>query len=158
MWGRDENARVQLALPVRFLAGSALIAASLLAAAPAFAQSTNQQIETMEQKLDSNATIDMGALGFQDDLAKLEQCQSACKPLIEQMMAKYRTDPKFGGDPKLGASDATQLAAALANAAATLPKAEATAIGEQVTTALGADAGAAFSSAYAATTAPYNPQ
>jgi hypothetical protein len=158
MWGRDEIGRGRLTVSTARVAGSALLVAALLAAAPAFAQSTNQQIETMEQKLDSNATIDMGALGFQDDLAKLEQCQSGCKPLIEQMMAKYRTDPKFGGDPKLGASDAAQLAAALANAAATLPKAEATAIGEQVTTSLGADAGAAFSSAYAATTAPYNPQ
>lgn len=158
MWGLDEIGPGRPTVRARLLASPALIAAALLAAAPAFAQSTNQQIETMEQKLDSNATIDMGALGFQDDLAKLEQCQSGCKPLIEQMMAKYRTDPKFGGDPKLGASDATQLAAALANAAATLPKAEATAIGEQVTTSLGADAGAAFSSAYAATTAPYNPQ
>ncbi|MBN9432341.1 MAG: hypothetical protein J0I45_07855 [Bosea sp.] len=158
MWGRDEIGLVRLTLPARGFVGPAMLAVALLAAAPSFAQSTNQQIETMEQKLDSNATIDTAALGFQDDLAKLEQCQSACKPLIEQMMAKYRTDPKFGGDPKLGASDATQLAAALANAAATLPKAEATAIGEQVTTSLGADAGAAFSSAYAATTAPYNPQ
>lgn len=158
MMGRDEIWRAGPMAPVRVFAGSALLLVALLASAPAIAQSTNQQIETMEQKLDSNATIDMGALGFQDDLAKLEQCQSGCKPLIEQMMAKYRTDPKFGGDPKLGASDATQLAAALANAAATLRKAEATAIGEQVTTSLGADAGAAFSSAYAATTAPYNPQ
>ena len=124
----------------------------------AHAQSTDQQMQQIEKKLDMNAMPDMGALGFQDDLAKLEECQSGCRPLIERMLAKYRADPKFGGNAKLGASDATQLAAALATAAATLPKVDATAVGADVTKMLGADAGAAFAAAYAGTTAPYDPQ
>ncbi|MBZ9935778.1 hypothetical protein LB518_05710 [Mesorhizobium sp. BR1-1-16] len=122
------------------------------------AQSTDQQMQQMEKKLDMNATPDMAALGFQDDLAALEECQSSCKPMIDRMLGKYKTDPKLGGNPKLGASDAAQLAAALATAAATLPKAEAEQVGSEVTASLGADAGAAFAGAYAGTTAPYNPQ
>ncbi|HWJ72475.1 MAG TPA: hypothetical protein VNX29_04840 [Kaistia sp.] len=132
--------------------------AGVTASGIALAQSTDQQMQQMEKKLDMNATPDMAALGFQNDLAALEECQSSCKPLIDRMLGKYKTDPKLGGDPKLGASDAAQLAAALATAAATLPKAEAEKVGGEVTASLGADAGAAFAGAYAGTTAPYNPQ
>ncbi len=138
--------------------GAATVVLAGLGLSPALAQSTDQQMQSIEKKLDMNAMPDMAALGFQDDLAKLEECQSACKPLIEQMLAKYKTDPKLGGDPKLGASDAAQLAAAVATAAATLPKADAAKVGDAVTASLGADAGAAFTAAYAGTTAPYNPQ
>ncbi len=142
-------------------AASVVVASALAVAAgvsPALAQSTDQQIQSMEKKLDTNAMPDMAALGFQDDLAALEECQSGCGSMISKMLAKYRTDPKFGGNPKLGAADASQLAAAIATAAATLPKAEASKVGTEVTTALGADAGTAFTAAYAGTTAPYNPQ
>ncbi|SHF95265.1 hypothetical protein SAMN02745157_3178 [Kaistia soli DSM 19436] len=136
------------------IAGFAVTTASGIA----LAQSTDQQMQQMEKKLDMNATPDMAALAFQDDLAALEECQSGCKPLIERMLGKYKTDPTLGGNPKLGASDAAQLAAALATAAATLPKADAEKVGSDVTASLGADAGAAFAGAYAGTTAPYNPQ
>ncbi len=142
-------------------AASVVVASVLMAVgglSAVLAQSTDQQIQSLEKKLDMNAMPDMGALGFQDDLAALEECQSGCGAMINRMLAKYRTDPKFGGNPKLGAADASQLAAALATAAATLPKAEATKVGTEVTTALGADAGAAFTAAYGGTTAPYNPQ
>ena len=50
------------------------------------------------------------------------------------------------------------IAAVIATAAATLPKADAEKVGSDVTASLGADAGAAFAGAYAGTTAPYNPQ
>ncbi len=138
--------------------GAASVLVAVLGLSPAVAQSTDQQMQSIEKKLDMNAMPDMAALGFQDDLATIEECQTGCKPLIERMLAKYKTDPKFGGNPKLGASDAAQLAAAIATAAATLPKADAAKVGDAVTTSLGADAGAAFTAAYAGTTAPYNPQ
>lgn len=144
-------------LPLAFsIAGLVMLVCSSVT--PALAQSTDQQIQQMEKKLDGNAMPDMAALGFQDDLAKLEECQNGCKPLIEKMLKKYRGGPKLGGNATLGASDAAQLAAAIATAAATLSKAEAGTIGAEVASSLGADAGTAFTQAYASTTAPYNPQ
>ena len=136
-----------------------LLAIAMLASAgPAVAQSTDQQIEQMEKQLDMNATPDAGALGFQDDLAKIEQCQTACKPLLESMLKKYKTGANYGGNAALGASDIQQLAAALGSAAATLSKADAADIGKAVAADLGADAATAYQGSYNATTAPFNPQ
>ena len=138
-----------------------LVALAVLGAAPAgqaFAQSTQQQIQQMEKQLDMNATPDLGALGFQDDLAKIEQCQTGCKPLIDSMLKKYKTGANFGGNGALGATDITQLAAAIGSAAATLPKAEADQVAAAVAADLGADAATAYQGSYSSTTAPYAPK
>ncbi|MCX5514578.1 hypothetical protein C3941_16525 [Kaistia algarum] len=126
--------------------------------APASAQSTNQQIEQLNKDLNMNTTPDLGALGFQDDLATLEQCQSGCKPLIESMLKKYKTGANFGGNGKLGMGDVQQLAVAIGNAAATLPKAEADQIATTVASDLGPDAATAYQGSYTSTTAPYAPK
>jgi len=139
-------------------AAGALAIVAMFAAPGAEAQSTNQQIEQMEKQLDMNAKPDMAALAFQDDLATLEQCQSGCKPLIERMLAKYKGGANFGGNAELGAGDVQQLAAALASAAATLPKDEASAIAKTVAADLGPDAATAFQGAYDGTVAPYDPK
>ena len=136
----------------------ALAIMAIVTAPGAEAQSTNQQIEQMEKQLDMNAKPDMAALGFQDDLATLEQCQSGCKPLIERMLAKYKTGANFGGNSALGAGDIQQLAAALASAAATLPKDQASAIANTVATDLGPGAATAYQGAYDGTVAPYDPK
>ena len=130
----------------------------LLAGAPVLAQSTNQQIQNMEKQLDQNAQPDLGALGFQDDLASLEQCQSGCKPLIDRMLAKYKHGASFGGNGALGMDDIQQLAVAVGNAAATLPKGEADQVAKAVATDLGPDAATAYQGSYSSTTAPYAPQ
>lgn len=145
--------------PARLLALAA--AMTVLGAAsmqPAAAQSTNQQIQQMEKQLDMNATPDLGALGFQDDLAKIEQCQSGCKPLIDSMLKKYKNGANFGGNGALGASDVTQLAAAIGSAAATLSKAEADQVAAAVAADLGPDAATAYQGSYTSTTAPYAPK
>lgn len=141
-------------------AGAALLVAGLAAGSisGAAAQSTDQQLKQMEKQLNMNATPDLGALGFQDDLTALEECQSGCMPLIDKMLAKYKTDPNFGGNPKLGAGDAQQLAAALATAAATLNKTQAATVAAAVAKSLGDDAATAYSAAYTSTTAPYDPK
>lgn len=146
-------------------AGSRLLAVSLIAAVAtsavlgtAMAQSTNQQIQQMEKQLDMNATPDLGALGFQDDLAQLEQCQSACKPLIDSMLKKYKAGAAYGGNGKLGTSDVNQLAVAIGSAAATLTKEQAAEIGTTIQSQFGADAETAYQGSYSSTTAPYAPK
>lgn len=129
-----------------------------LGAGGAIAQSTDQQIDEMQKQLDMNAQPDMAALGFQDDLATIEQCQSDCRPLIEEMMKKYKGGAAFGANAKLGASDIDQLAAAIGSAAATLSKEQAADVAKQVEAEFGADAATAYQGSYASTTAPYAPK
>jgi hypothetical protein len=106
---------------------------------------------------DMNGKPDLAALGFQDDLTTLEECQTGCKSVIGHMLAKYKTDPKFGGNAKLGSDDTTQLGAALGVSAATLSKGDASDVQAKVAADLGPEAATAFDNAYAAVTAPYDP-
>jgi hypothetical protein len=140
------------------LRGAMLVLALAAGCGGALAQSTDAEIDQIEKKLDMNAKPDMGALGFQDDLAALEQCQSACRPLIERMLVRYKGGANYGGNGKLGTDDINQLAAAIGSAAATLSKEEAATVGKDVAAEFGAAAGAAFTSSYNGTTAPYDPQ
>ncbi|MCX5493784.1 hypothetical protein OSH11_03610 [Kaistia dalseonensis] len=137
---------------------AATIGLVLVGASTGFAQTSQSQTEQMEKDLGMDATPDQGALSFVDDISTLEECQSGCRAVINQMLKKYKGGVKAGGNAKLGADDITQLGAALAVAAATLSKDEAASVEKQVSAELGPEADTAYSAAYAAAVAPYAPK
>jgi hypothetical protein len=149
------NNGLPMKTPRHLVLGFAVLFAGIV---PALAQSTDQQIDQMEQKLDMNATPDMAALAFQNDLASVLHCQSNCRPLINSMLSKYKSKALAGGNAELGASDAEQLAGAVGYAAATLPKAEADEVAKTVAADLGPDAANAYKVSYDGAIAPYAPQ